>query len=283
MSGEASPHSGARLLTFAALVLMPVQASLGLVFPGEYRDPDWIRATWFGNDWVSLAVAFPLLTYSFTTAGRRSVRGLLLWLGTLGYAAYNYAFYVFGAALNVFFPLYVALLLTAGTALVVALARLDAVALSRSFAPTTRARAAGACLTIVGCGLAAVWMGLWAAYAFAARPTPVTPEAFKLVAALDLTIIAPLLISGGVLLYRRRPWGYVLAPIAALQGALYLVVLTVNSVIAIQRGLAEAPGEAPLWGGLGFVTGAAAVSLLASAGGEVRSDRANFPRGSPHI
>jgi hypothetical protein len=36
---------------------------------------------------------------------------VLLWLGAVGYAFYNYAFYLFGAALNAFFPLYVAPLL----------------------------------------------------------------------------------------------------------------------------------------------------------------------------
>lgn len=270
MGGEAAPRSAGRLLTAAALALIPLQAALGLLFPGAYRDPEWIRATWFGNDWVSLLVAFPLLAASFVSAGRASARGVLVWLGTLAYAVYNYAFYLFGAALNVFFPLYVALVLTTGTALVLGLARLDAVAITRCFAPTP-ARAAGAGLTFIGCGLAVAWLGMWAAYAFAGRPTPVTPEAFKLVAALDLTVIAPLLISGGVLLHLRRPWGYVLAPIAALQGALYLVVLTVNSAVAVHRGLAEAPGEAPIWGGLAFVTGAIAVSLLTS----VRGDAAN--------
>ena len=29
---------------------MAVQSVLGLVFPEQYRDVEWIRATWFGND-----------------------------------------------------------------------------------------------------------------------------------------------------------------------------------------------------------------------------------------
>ena len=61
------------------------------------------------------------------------MRGLLLWLGTVGYAAYNYAFYLFGAALNVFFLLYVAALVLATITLIVALAHLDVVRLSQSF------------------------------------------------------------------------------------------------------------------------------------------------------
>jgi hypothetical protein len=88
---------------------------------------------------------------------------------------------------------------------------------------------------------------MWGAYAFASRPTPVEPEAFKLVAALDLSLIVPALIVGGALLWRRRPWGYVIAAIASIQSALYLLVLAVNSLVAIHRGLVKAPGELPIW------------------------------------
>src|SRR5687768_2368087 len=106
MGGEASLQRPARLLTVAVVALMPLQAALGLLLPGEYRDPEWIRATWFGNDCVSLLVAAPLLLAAFVSSRRASARGVLVWLGTLAYATYNYAFYLFGAALNVFFPLY---------------------------------------------------------------------------------------------------------------------------------------------------------------------------------
>jgi hypothetical protein len=52
-----------------------------VLFQAAYRDVDWIRASWFGNDWVTLAVAAPLLFLGLVQAGRGSVRGLLLWLG----------------------------------------------------------------------------------------------------------------------------------------------------------------------------------------------------------
>jgi hypothetical protein len=33
---------------------MIVQSVLGLVFPGQYRDVEWIRATWFASQRVSV-------------------------------------------------------------------------------------------------------------------------------------------------------------------------------------------------------------------------------------
>ena len=95
------------ILSAVLAALMVVQSVLGLVFQGQYRDVEWIRATWFGNDWVTLVMVVPLLVASLLLARRGSIRGLLLWLGMLGYGAYNYAYYLLGAALNAFFQLYI--------------------------------------------------------------------------------------------------------------------------------------------------------------------------------
>ena len=69
------------------------------------------------------------------------------------------------------------------------------------------------------------------------------------------------------MLWRRRPAGYLIATAAAIQGALYLLVLSVNAVIAIRRGLVAAPGELPMWAPLALFTTIAAVVLVCSASG----------------
>jgi hypothetical protein len=63
----------------------------------------------------------------------------------------------------------------------------------------------------VAVGLTFAWMGMWAAYIFAGQLTPVEPEAFKLVPSLDITIMVRALAFGGVLLWRRDAWGYIVA------------------------------------------------------------------------
>ena len=253
------------ILSAVLAALMVLQSVLGLVFPGQYRDAEWIRLAWFGNDWVTLVVGAPLLVASLLLARRGSIRGLLLWLGTLGYGAYNYAYYMLGAALNAFFPLYVAALLVSVATLVLALSRIDVAEVAASFRSKTPTRIVGGYLVLVALGLSSVWMGMWAAYVFAGRPTPIETEAFKLVAALDITIMVPALVLGGILLWRQNAWGYVVAAIAGVQGSLYLLVLSINSAVAILRGLAEAPGELPLWGTLVAATAAVTSLLLANA------------------
>jgi hypothetical protein len=103
---------------------------------------------------------------------------------------------------------------------------------------------------------------MWAAYVFAGQPTPVEPEAFKLVAALDISLMVTGLTFGGVLLWQRKTWGYVVAPIASIQASLYLLVLLVNSIVGIHRGLSKAPGEVPIWGTLAAITTTVTMLLL---------------------
>jgi len=109
---------------------------------------------------------------------------------------------------------------------------------------------------------------------FTGRPTPVEPEAFKLVAALDISLMVTGLTFGGVLLWRRNMWGYVVAAIASIQASLYLLVLSVNSIVGVHRGLAKTPGEFPMWGTLAVFTTAVTLLLLAN----IRRERPSFGR-----
>lgn len=266
------------LLSALLTAVLVAQSALGLLFQGVYRDVEWIKATWFGNDWVTLVVAAPLLIAALMLVRRGSTRGLLLWLGLLGYSIYNDAFYLFGVALNAFFPFYIVALILAVAALILALAQIDRTKVAAEFSPRTPARIVGGYLVCIAVMFFVVWLGMWAAHVFAGRPTPTKePEAFKLVAALDLTLMMPTLGLGGILLWRRQAWGYLIATLAAIQGALYLLVLSVNSAVSIARGLEAAPGQLPIWGTLLVATTAAAGLLLAS----VRASEASAPESAP--
>jgi len=259
----------ARRLTVALLLVMATQAVTGLLFADAYRDVEWVRATWFGNDWATLVIATPLLALALVRSGAGCVQGLLLWLGLVGYSLYNYAFYLFGAALNAFFPIYVAGVVSAGAVLILLLSHIDPRRVAARFRSTTPVRLIGAALVFIAIGLSLVWIAIWAGYVFAGRPTPIEPEAFKLVAALDLSLMVPALMAGGVLVWKRRRWGFVIATIASIQGALYLLVLSINTVVLIQRGMSGAPGELPIWGPLTLFTGLVALLLLTN----IRSER----------
>ena len=51
------------------LVLMLVQSLLGLLLSDQYRDVEWIKVTWYGNDWITLVAAVPLLSLALLHTG----------------------------------------------------------------------------------------------------------------------------------------------------------------------------------------------------------------------
>ena len=104
---------------------------------------------------------------------------------------------------------------------------------------------------------------VWVTIKYVALSTPL-----KLVAALDLSIMVPALTVGGIMLWRRHPWGYVIAVLAAIQASLYVLVLTGGSLVAVERGLVPAPGEIPVWTTLTLLTTTVAVLLLRNVRGE---------------
>lgn len=265
MSGEGAALDGRApwLLSWGLAALVATQSGLGLVLPREYRDQGWVASTWFGNDLVTLVLAVPLLVTGLLLARTGSPRGVLLWIGMLGYALYNGMFYMLGTTLNVFFPLYVGILVTAVAALILTLPRLPLAALRDSLPEGAGGtRGVAAWLVLMATGLTTVWMGMWAGHVFGGRDAPGGVDVFRLVAALDLSVMVPALATGGVLLWRRSPWGVPVAAMASLQGGLYLLVLGFNGVVAIREGFVEPPGEVPIWGGLAAGTLTSAVLLL---------------------
>ncbi len=250
---------------------MLLQAGAGLMAPGHYRDTGYVAETWLGNDLVTLLLAIPTVLTGIGLERVGSVRGRLLWLGGLGYGLYNYAFYLLGAALNALFPLYVAAVVIAGVGLILGLVATDARTVAASFRSDAPTRWVGGYLMFVALGLTAVWMVMWAAHLFFGASAPADdPAAFRLVAGLDLTLMVPALLCGGYLLWRARPWGAVIASVAAVQATLYLTVLTLNAGLFLRRGLAEPPGELPVWGTLAVFTGAATIWLLRAASSDGR-------------
>jgi hypothetical protein len=240
---------------------MTLQSACGLALD-PYRDIAWIALSWLGNDAVTLFVVCPLLVVALTGTRLSQPRWQLVRIGLLGYAVYNYAFYMLGAALNAMFPMYIALFVFAFVGLASEFTRDQIERLANAYSSGTPVRLLGGYLVGVATCLSVVWLAMWGLHVFANRPVPGSPEVFRLVAALDLGFMVPALATGGVLLWRRQPLGFSLGAVAATQAALYLFVLSINSALAIHRGLAQWPGELPMWAPLCAATSACALWLL---------------------
>lgn len=250
-----------RALSLWIAALSVLATAGGLFIKSVYRDNAFVTTTWLGNDAVTLFLAIPILLTAMAFGMRGSWMATLVWLGVLDYMLYNYAFYLFGAAFNIFFLVYAALLALSIFALIFGLVGLDVATLSRQFSEKTPVKWIGGYFLFVAMGLSGVYLmqsigfiitrQLPAIVAISGHPTNV-------VFALDLTLLIPWLAVGAIWLMKRQPWGYVVAGILSIKGPLYTLVLAVNSLLVVRAGISQT-SELPLWGTLtvlGLIAGA---------------------------
>jgi len=264
-------QSPAWVLSVAVAMLMAFQAAVGLLVPSVYRDVGWVTAAWYGNDLVTLFVAVPLLGWSLVAVRGGSRMAELVWYAMLAYAVYNYAYYLFGATLNWFFPVYVTLFVVPAAALAVSLARIDAFDVAGAVHGKPRVRLIAAYMLLTGLGLATVWLAQWAGYLAAGVEPTIGVDAFALVAAMDLSFMVPWFVLGGVFLLRGNPWGSVIGPIMLVKGATYTLVLTATSLVASTRGVAGALEQVPIWAAWTILGGLAAWGYLRHVNGATRA------------
>ena len=111
----------------SALTVTSVRGqTVQLVGEGLYRYDSLLAGAGFrGVDVVVLVIGLPLLAVSAWLAGRESLRGRLLLVGTLGFFLYQYASMALGAAYNELFLVYIVLFSASLFAFVLAYATID--------------------------------------------------------------------------------------------------------------------------------------------------------------
>ena len=257
--------TAAWVLTALLLGLMVVQSLLGLVVDGLYPEQTWAVAALRGNDLVTLVVAVPLLAGATLSSWRRpSTASVVVWLAMLFYGVYNYAYYAFGAAFSDVFLLHVAALAASAYALLMLGTSIDAEVVALGVRAGPWARVVAGFTTVVGLALVGAWGTMSVRYAVTgALPEDVMPpEAVHLVYALDLAVLAPAFLVAGVLLWRRVPWGAVLAAAVNVSGAVYLAVLWAVGGFQADAGIAGRTWASPMAIGSTLLCLAAALVLL---------------------
>jgi len=228
----------AYLASIVVAVLMTVASAVGLISgPSIYAGPDAkLLPLFIGQDALNIFVGLPVLLGSMWLAHRGSLIGLLLWPGALFYVLYDYGYYALGAPFNWFFVPYLVLVAVSAYAMIAVVVSIDGGAVRDRLAGTVRARSIGGFLGAV----AVLFMALWTAMSVSALAggTSLDPVA-RTVTIMDLTVQLPALLLGGVLLWRRHSFGYVVAPGLLLQAAAYLIGLSIITVL--QEVLIAAP------------------------------------------
>jgi len=258
-------------LAMVLTLLTGAAAAAGLLAGGLYRDNLLVRAGWQGNDVVTLTLAVPLMSMAVLAARRGSRRGLLAWMGMVAYALYDYAFYLFGAAFNDLFIIYVAILILSTFGLILGLTSPDLGRVLHTVRIGWAERGVGILIILVALALGVFWVGTSVGYMWTGEvPAMVTAvdHPTNVTGALDLWLVVSFGLLGGIWLWRRRPWGYVIGVIWTVKGAVYMTALSAASFAAYARGAVDDLAQLWLWApiGVGCTLGAAVLLRTRAAG-----------------
>lgn len=238
-SGQKQFLSPAAFLSWITWMLAVVATATGLFAKDIYRDNVFVQTAWQANDWLTLLTVLPLMLFVLLT--KKTIRVHLLWAGLLGYLIYNYAFYLFGAAFNKAFLVYVGIVAGAVWAMVDLLRKLPVQQL-RSFSIYNRWIASY--LFLIAAMLFAIEVPPSIGFSFTGLLPAIVVKSghpTSIVYALDLTMIFPALLVAGYWLWQRKPWGYVLAAILLFKSAAYGLVLCSGTVLLMLRGVDRDP------------------------------------------
>jgi hypothetical protein len=259
-------------LSLIVSVVSAMAAGVGLFLPALYRDNPFVVAGWFGNDLVTLLIASPLLAWATWKSVRGSARARLVQLGLLHYALYNDAFYLFGAALNPIFLLYVTIFALSIAALVAVLTTPDVRVLASELGPPRLRLWVGCYMVLWALALGGIWILQSLDHAITGKVPHIlvaighpNADVTNLVAALDLSLLVPPVAVGAIWLLWQKPWGYLLAAVMNVSGAAYTLVLAAASYSASRAGFSEVAGQIPLWLCLTAASVGLAALLLARA------------------
>jgi hypothetical protein len=221
-------------------------ALLGFLLPDVYPKDSGTEAMLRGYDLVTLVLIAPGLAATLVAQRRPGPRvaAVLVEVSLLSYLAYTYAYYVLGTGFTDLMLLHAAVFSTALVGLVLAMSRLDTNEVAAAFGPHTHVRPAAVILAVLAASLATMWIG-WSVHSAVTGEIPPGSALLEsdvvvhLGVVLDLTLLVPLYAFAAVLLWRRAPWGYVLAVVALVSGLLHQVSYVVAT---FAQYVADVPG-----------------------------------------
>jgi hypothetical protein len=204
-----------------------------------YYDTVSMAAQQQANDLVTLVVGLPLLAVSTWFAFRGLLRGRLLLTGTLGFFLYTYMSMAMLTSYNALFLVYVALFSLSLYAFILSMMSFDMAELPRYFSSALPHTMIATLLFFVGGFLLLAWLSRIVSPLLQNQTPALENTTTLVIQAMDLGLLAPLAILAGILLLRRRAWGYLLASIVLLKGVTMGLAVSTMSINMAMRGVPE--------------------------------------------
>lgn len=192
--------------SIAIALIMAGTAAAGLTFRTGVYPTEEVFLSFAPSDAFTLAVGVPVLLASMCLTRRGKLMGLLSWPGALFYALYMTIPYLISVPFSVLFLPYLALVTLSAFTLIGLVASIDGEAVRQRLQGFVPARASAGILL----GLAILILVRQTALIVAALAGQAPVDRMEVATWIaDFAVAVPLLLAGGILLWRRRPLGYV--------------------------------------------------------------------------
>lgn len=200
---------------------------------GLYQYDTVFKAVLFrGFDWANLFVGLPVLVCAIWLYRRGQVKGQLLVAAVFSYLAYNYLIGVMGNAYNVMFLIWTGLFSAGLFGLALVLTRLDIPSLPQKLEGGFPRKSLSVYMIILGLFLLVQYLGeILPAFGSGKPPASLGVYTTLELAALELGIMIPLHLLGGVSLWRQRAIGYLLAILLTFTALMTFISLGVSTVM----------------------------------------------------
>ena len=200
---------------------------------GPYQFDNTYKAIAFRSfDWANLVVVLPLFVAGLGLYRRGKFRGQLLLAALFAYLAYIYLIGVMGNAFNALFLAWTALFSIGGIGLCLTLTQMDFSAVPAKLAGNFPRKSVAVYVLGVGLILLAQYMAeVIAAYTTGNPPASLDHYTTLELASLELGLMIPLHIIGGLALWKGKTWGYLTATLLAFASFMVFVALSVSLLL----------------------------------------------------
>jgi hypothetical protein len=225
-----------------------------------------VAAQAIAQDGVTLLVGIPLLILAMVFFRRGILQGKVLLAGTLAYFLYTYTSFSFGMAYNVMFLVYVTLFTLSLFAFILTLMAIDIPTLPERFSSHLPRRTIAIFLFILGGFLLLDWLLDRIGPALLANQPPYGLESYTtlVIQVLDLGVIVPISLLAGILLWKQRPWGYLLSSIMLVTGVTFFLAILGMIINEILAGVQVSSAEIVMFPIIALINLGLVIALLKS-------------------
>lgn len=222
-------------------IIVVLIAGFSLIFPEVYKDNEFVKNAWFGNDLITAFLTGPILIVLSLIKNMKEKLQFSLFLGMLWYMFYNYFFYLFGSAFNPLFLIYLLIIILSGKILISSIAHIfidksyDSIKILNTFG----IKIVGIFLIMFGSLIALMWISL---SLFSIIKNIVPPQVEQtggitaIIFAIDLLFLVPSTLISGTLLLKQKKGGQELSIIVLSKCIPYGGVLLLMHLISLIRG-----------------------------------------------